>query len=448
MDGTTLFFSMREAVIVWLIVADLMFATSYKKRTRFIFRAIVASLICMLITAGIAYIDLILVREIHSHNANFDLFYPLLNFISHILIYALNGFFLWFCYQERTVTLLFACIASYSTQTIAMLLNNTLVVFYPSLKFLSRNPVTVSSFLFWIFCYAVVYISIYFAFARTIEQDKSVAESNSPSTLVLFICVLIVAVVVRSISSSFNTESQVLFVLMNIAVICCCLIVLYVQFLLTKQMVNKRETESLLHMKDLRLKQYEYIKESIDIINEKCHDLKHQLLSVKGNGSIDQNYLREISESIDIYDTMVNTGNRALDTVITDKKLLCSKKRIDITVIADGSKLSFMSNADIYSLFGNALDNAIEYLSTVKEEKRKLKVNVSGQGSMVSIVIRNYYEGKPITDEKSLMTTKDDKAWHGFGIKSIKKIAESYGGTFTVRTENESFILGILIVKK
>lgn len=448
MDSTTLFFSMREAVIVWLIVADFMFAKSYKKRTLFIIRAIIASLITMLITAGIAYADLTLVREIHSHNANFDLFYPLLNFISHILIYSLNVFFLWFCYRERMVTILFVCIASYSTQTIAMLLNNTVVVFYPFLKFFSISPVTASSFLFWIFCYAIVYIPIYFVFARTIEQDKSVAESNSPSTLVLFICVLIVAVAVRSISSSFNVESHVLFVLMNISIICCCFIVLYVQFLLTKQMIDKRETESLLHMKDLRLKQYEYIKESIDIINEKCHDLKHQLLSVKGNGSIDNEYLKEIGESIEIYDTMVNTGNRALDTVITDKKLLCSKKRIDMTVIADGSKLAFMSNADVYSLFGNALDNAIEYLSTVKEEKRKLKVNVSGQGSMVSIVIRNYYEGKPITDEKELMTTKDDKAWHGFGIKSIKKIAESYGGTFTVRTENESFILGILIVKK
>lgn len=57
--------------------------------------------------------------------------------------------------------------------------------------------------------------------------------------------------------------------------------------------------------------------------------------------------------------TVARTGNETLDIVLTDKLLYCEKNNVTITCIADGKSLSFMSEEDIYSLFGNALDNAV-----------------------------------------------------------------------------------------
>lgn len=448
MEAITYFFLLRLVVLVWLIVADFMFAGSLQKRNYFIVRVLIASLLSVAFALLIGYIDVQCAQSIHAHDLPFDLYFPLLNLFSHIVIYAINIAFLVFCFQEKFMTILFTCIASYSTQMVALSINNTFSGIFPSLKFLTVGTnISFPAFVFWLGCYTSTYLPIYFIFARTIKKDKSVAEFNSPFTLALFIVVLIVEVSIRSLASSFISESTVLYIYFNISVFCCCIVVLFVQFLMTKELIGRRDSDAVLHMKDLRLRQYETIKENMDIINEKCHDLKHQLLSLKNNTSIDPNYLQEIGQSIQIYDTMVNTGNGALDVVITDKKLICAKKEISMTVIADGSKISFMSDSDIYSLFGNALDNAIEYLSKVDVKNRVLKLNVSGQGNMVSISIRNYYEGAPIASEKELTTSKKDKKWHGFGVKSILKIAESYGGSCSIRSSDNCFVVSILIVK-
>ena len=43
------------------------------------------------------------------------------------------------------------------------------------------------------------------------------------------------------------------------------------------------------------------------------------------------------------------------------------------------------------------------------------------------------------------LTTKKNKADHGYGMKSIRYTAEKYNGTITVQTKNQIFMLQILI---
>ncbi len=43
------------------------------------------------------------------------------------------------------------------------------------------------------------------------------------------------------------------------------------------------------------------------------------------------------------------------------------------------------------------------------------------------------------------MTTKDDKRYHGFGMKSIELIVHKYGGELTCRAEGGIFRLSILM---
>ena len=147
-----------------------------------------------------------------------------------------------------------------------------------------------------------------------------------------------------------------------------------------------------------------------------------------------------------IYDSSVNTGNKALDTVLMEKKLYCEKYLIQLTCIADGEKLTFMQPADVYSLFGNALDNAIE--SVLKEEeteKRVISLSVSERMQLLTIRVENYLAEKPEILNGLPVTTKDDKKHHGFGMKSIQYIARKYGGEISVASEDHAFILNIII---
>ena len=137
-------------------------------------------------------------------------------------------------------------------------------------------------------------------------------------------------------------------------------------------------------------------------------------MALKSKEGIDRKYLEELQKSISFYSSMASTNNVPLDTVLTDKSLFCTKNGIRLTYMIQGEDISFLSAADIYSLFGNALDNAIEYVLT-------------------------------LTSAAIPKTTKADPYQHGFGIKSIRQIAKKYGGSVSILTDNNLFTLSILI---
>jgi sensor histidine kinase regulating citrate/malate metabolism len=124
-----------------------------------------------------------------------------------------------------------------------------------------------------------------------------------------------------------------------------------------------------------------------------------------------------------------------------------SKNQIRITCVADGKLLDFMHVTDICTIFGNALDNAIENAVLIEDpEKRMIHVTVSAQKSFVLINISNYFEGKIELKNNALpKTTKHDKCNHGFGLKSIGYAVEKYNGTMSVSAENNWFELKILM---
>lgn len=194
--------------------------------------------------------------------------------------------------------------------------------------------------------------------------------------------------------------------------------------------------------------QYEVTRETIDIINRKCHDLKHQIRALKDATDQEEkeSFFSEIEDAIMIYDTAFQTGNSALDTVLMEKGLFCKNHNIQWTCMADGAKLDFIKLADIYAMFGNALDNAItEVMNLEDPEKRVLSMNILTQNSLLIIQIQNYYE-KDLHFEGGLpLTTKKNKWYHGYGMKSIQYTAEKYGGTITVKADNNIFTLQILI---
>ena len=154
-----------------------------------------------------------------------------------------------------------------------------------------------------------------------------------------------------------------------------------------------------------------------------------------------------------MYDTEFKTGNNVLDTLLTGKSMLCVQKGIQFTCVADGSLLDFMNTMDLCAVFGNALDNAIESAEKVKNpEKRLIRTAVYAQEGFTVIRFENYYEQEPDMAQSGdtflPRTTKKDKELHGYGVKSIRRIAEKYGGTMTVTAQERWFYLRILIPEK
>ena len=100
-----------------------------------------------------------------------------------------------------------------------------------------------------------------------------------------------------------------------------------------------------------------------------------------------------------------------------------------------------MSQVDIYSLFGNALDNAIECLKGLPVEERHVKLQVKNIGDMVNIICENTCHTKLKFENGLPATTKDDTYNHGFGTKSIKSICKKYAAEFKMSANGEIFAL-------
>ena len=101
---------------------------------------------------------------------------------------------------------------------------------------------------------------------------------------------------------------------------------------------------------------------------------------------------------------------------------------------------------DICTIFGNALDNAIEYeLQIPDKEKRIIHLTVSKKNSFIIILVENYCEEKVLKEGEELTTTKGNKQYHGYGIKSIKYSVEKYGGFVNITNENNWFRVEMII---
>ena len=195
--------------------------------------------------------------------------------------------------------------------------------------------------------------------------------------------------------------------------------------------------------------QYRNYQDSLDLIHLKYHDLKHQITALRAETDEERRrkWLDAIEEEVSAFENMNKTGNQVLDTILAAKAFHCRKHNIQITCVADGKLLDFMHVTDICAMFGNALDNAIEYVIMLpEEEKRLIHVSVSAKKSFVFIKIENYCEEEIVKDENRLLvTTKVDKKNHGFGLRSIYAAAEKYGGSADISQGNNWFELKILM---
>ena len=200
-------------------------------------------------------------------------------------------------------------------------------------------------------------------------------------------------------------------------------------------------------------KQYEQYKLAIDnseLLRREMHDMKHYLAALKGEEDPGkrEEVLADMEQAIAIQESFMNTGNQVLDVILTTKSLQCEKQHIMLNAMIDGDILSGIHVKDLCSLFGNILDNAIEATQQVQEmDKRIISLSCRQKNQFIIIECENYSDNPPdqVSSRALPQTTKGDNVRHGFGLKSIQKVAEKYGGAMTIRVESGWFKLKVLL---
>lgn len=200
-------------------------------------------------------------------------------------------------------------------------------------------------------------------------------------------------------------------------------------------------------LQELELQQNYYkdrIKEE-ERVRSIYHDLKNHLLVLQsgaGEGKQTIQSIETLRSQIEGYENYQHTGNEVLDIIIRDKAKAAQERKIDFNAVISFEDGDFLETLDISTIFGNALDNAIEASEKMPEDQRLVIVKAERVRDMLVIVVENnVLPDMPFSDK----TTKKDTFLHGFGISNIKKAVERYGGQCNTRMEYGVFHLKIMI---
>ena len=292
---------------------------------------------------------------------------------------------------------------------------------------------------------AVLFVIVLLAEKRINRDQKHIHIEKREVILSAVMCICMIAASNLSyVSSSTPFSSRIpsdIYIIRTIVDLAG-VSILTAYHIILKESHEKMEMAQMAALNRMQFANYQISRTSVDLINQKYHDLKHQIEFLKSDISSDEKmqYLNEMEQDIQAFEAQNHTGNHILDTILTAKSLQCQNENIQLTCVANGKYIEFMNPMDISALFGNMLDNAIEGVSKVEEkDKRWIHVSIRRKMDFLVICVSNSYQGDISFSHGMPVTQKEDKRYHGYGTKSIRNIVSQYGGTVVFRAEKGWF---------
>ena len=317
---------------------------------------------------------------------------------------------------------------------------------------LSGSALAAVTFVLWILYMIIICLLLgKLKFSTRYLQISSIQTASLlfPLLLYLYIRQFQSSLILQSPSVTISEWLQLDFIQLSAAV--CSVIVIYVT---TGMLSAQMEKNDLLQQRMLAEKQHrQYLiqKESMDAVNRKYHDLKHYLSAMEADadgssGAEMRSFISRLRHEIEPYETIQETGSRTMNILLAERIRECQEKQIRFTPFINASGLAFIHTIDLCTLFGNAMDNAIEASMQIKDpEMREISVKIGPSDSFMVFRFQNRYETQPRQKDSRFLTSKSDASSHGFGLESIKGIAEKYGGSCHAQAQDHVFILTVLI---
>lgn len=213
-----------------------------------------------------------------------------------------------------------------------------------------------------------------------------------------------------------------------------------------KSQAEQLERQKIQSLLESQYEQFRLKQESSERIMAKCHDLQKHLrfLETSDQSQCIESYRRELQQTIRDYDSLYETGNATVDALLSEAGLTCRAEGIQLICILNGDSFKFIEPMDLCTIFGNALDNAIESARQLASpEKKLIHVKASQEKGFLLLRFENYYEHTLNWRDGELTTSKSEKADHGYGLKSIGFAVKKYRGQVVSQAREGRFQLTI-----
>ncbi len=366
--------------------------------------------------------------------------------------------FIYNCYQVTVCNLMFQCILGIALENLVTMIFQYLVckIWFPSLQ----TEHTVLYVFITILFYAAFDLMAYLLLVRKSVRGQLVMEDWRAFFIFFMIYFFISGMGdvsnwifhwSRSGGKKYSgiavfTRSAVPYYCVAVNVIVN-LVIILLQNMTYRILSLQKEKEMIQVLQKEKEQQYLFSKENVELINQKCHDLKRQIRALQiVQGEERERLFKETEEAVQFYDAYIKTGNDVLDTILTEKSFVCARQGIRFSCNIHAEKMDMIDVIDFYTLISNGLDNAIECVSKYENnEKKVINVAVLERGSMLHIFIDNYFDGELEFRNGFPATSKGDKGYHGYGVKSMQMIAKKYSGDIRISVQNHTFSLQIML---
>ena len=377
-----------------------------------------------------------------------------------VLVFLLTAYGTFICHADFKYSLLYAALAMEIMLLCSGIVNSLMSLPYPWLPAFFHETDNIAAMLvseaaslvLTGFCYYMVYR--YFSWDDFDPVDTPKTTMGMQQMVLIFIPILMIFIMssyINAIEYDFQFEisvdkgpaehffshGQMLSMYFLGLASLFCILFSYKKL----QQIFRLSTEiSLLEQQEHSLNQYvEEAKTRYDETKSFRHDIRNHIAVVKKllqNGKLEEaiTYVEDLDDMAEKMSFPCSTNNPVVDILVGNKLGIAKSMGIDVDCSLPLPYPCGIRDIDICIVLSNALDNAIHAVKNLGTGIEKY-IRVSGriQGDFLMMEIQNSFHGKSVFKK-------------GTGLSNVKKVAEKYGGAMSIETQENVFVLHVLLI--
>ena len=289
--------------------------------------------------------------------------------------------------------------------------------------------------------------------ALLLRRFKNIRKNTIKSLLflILYSSILVSSVVVLLIGLSYFPQSiAIIFIIVIFGIN---VFMYYIHDILSAAYEDKLKAALHTQEKEYYFTQCQLMQESVENIKTIRHDMKLHLAiardyTARGKANDATDYLDGLLGDIEKKEVYSNTKNTAFDSIINYKLNDAKQENIKLDIRLLIPPALNMEVADVVTILGNLLDNAIE--ANAKAEDKVIKLDIEYSKESLFIHVENTFDGvvkyaQGKSGAEKIITTRKDSDNHGYGLKNIRNSVEKYNGHVDISHDNNIFSVGVLL---
>lgn len=384
------------------------------------------------------FICVSVINEITTYEGIAGLIYILIYLIFCILF--LQGNIMKKIFASSIATLVLLIVGVCSSSIISTLFNREVSVIYEN-QAIERICAIIIVQVLLVCVYDLI---LKYRFANLKKNEWRLILSILGISFVSMVCIHVfrIDVDVDGIYSVFITIAEFGIIFINV-------VSFYMTYSLSKSNAETEKLRMIRQQEEYRISYAENIKEQYEEIRRMRHDMKQNLAVISAlhrENKYDEakEFAGRVTNNLEKIELVIDVHNDFINAILNSKLLIASEYGIRV-ICAVSSNINGIDDIDLCNLLGNILDNAIE--AAKRCSNGYIEVSIRSDENMILVIVANTIIESVMKGNKELNSTKKNAARHGYGVKTIRSIAEKYSGTANFYEEGEMFYCQVMMYK-